>query len=143
MPIIISSIFGFIGSALTSVLGYKGEQARTVQAAIETLQKIDNNDSATIAAQANAISLILTQGSWLEKQWRPFLMILLMLLIGCWFFGYTPAHFNDPISPMMQQIIDILKIGIMGYVPARTIEKVINSIQIGSILKQLVAKKVL
>lgn len=142
MPVILTSLFSLIGTVATGLFGFKGDQAKTVQAAIETVKNIDNNDSATIAAQANAISLILTQGSWLERQWRPLLMILLMGLIGCWFFDLIPPNFNEPISPMMQQIIDLLKIGVMGYVPCRSLEKIVTSMQLGGILKQLIAKKI-
>lgn len=143
MTAIITSIFAFLGSAANGLFGFKGSQVKAVETAIETLKTVDNNDAATIAAQANAISVILTQGSWLEKQWRPILMLLLMTIIGCWFFGLVPPNFDGQISPMMREVLDLLKIGVMGYVPCRTLEKVITSINIASILKQMIGKKVL
>jgi len=140
MPVIMS-IITTIGGMFGSLMGSRGEQAKTVQTAIETLQKIDNNDSATIAAQANAISQILTQGSWLEQNWRPLLMLLLILIIGCWFFGLIPPNFDAPVSPMMDRILNLLTIGVAGYIPARTIDKAIQQWNIGSILKTLIEKK--
>lgn len=142
MPIF-AALFGAVGSFFTGLFNWKGEQAKTVQSALDLLKGIDANDSAAIAAQANALSIILTQGSWLERNWRPTLMFLLIVLIGSWFFGYIPPHFNDPISPMMAEVLELLKIGVMGYVPCRTIEKVMSQINLASVLKQLIGKKIL
>lgn len=143
MPVFLTSLFGFLGTSISSVFGFKGEQAKTVQSAIDLLKTVDTNDATSVAASANALSVILSQGSWLEKQWRPMLMIILIVMIGCWFFGLVPPHFNDPVSPMMQQVLDLLKVGVIGYVPCRTIEKVVQQINISSILKQIIAKKIL
>lgn len=142
MPVV-AAIFGAFGSVFSSLFNWKGEQAKTVQSAIELVKSIDTNDAASITAQANALSLILTQGSWLERNWRPVLMFLLITLIGSWFFGYVPPHFNDPLSPMMTEVLGLLKIGVMGYVPCRTIEKVMSQINLASVLKQLISKKIL
>src|SRR5690349_14349615 len=122
MPVIpiITALFSFLGSAVKGVFDFKGEQAKSVQSAMDLIKSLDSNEAATLTAQANALSVILTQGSWLEKQWRPFLMFLLMIIIGCWFFGYVPPHFNDPMSPMMQEVLSLLKIGLGGYIPCRT-----------------------
>lgn len=140
MPIL-ASIFGFLTSTVSSLFGFKGDQAKTVQSAIDTLKSMDASDTATISAHAQAITAILTQGSWLEQNWRPFLMLLLMLIIGCWFFGLVPPNFDEPVSPMMTRIIDLLTIGVAGYIPARTIDKAIQQWNIGSILKALIEKK--
>lgn len=140
---IIGPIFTFFSTIANGIFGWKGEQAKTVQNALDLVKSIDSNDSATLVAQANALSIILTQGSWLERNWRPILMFLLITLIGSWFFGYVPSNFNDPISPMMREVLDLLKIGVMGYLPCRTIEKVIANLNLSSILKQLITKKLL
>lgn len=141
MPVIIPAVLSFFTSIASGVFGFRGDQAKTVQTAMETLQKIDANDSAAISAHAQAISAILTQGSWLEQNWRPLLMVLLIVIIGCWFFGLVPPSFNDPVSPMMERVLNLLTVGVAGYIPARTIDKAIQQWNIGSILKELIKKK--
>lgn len=143
MPAFLTGIFSVLGSFVTGIFNFKGEQAKTVQSSIDLLKSINDGDSQSQVATAQALQVILSQGSWLEKQWRPFLMVLLMVIIGSWFFGYVPPHFNDPVSPMMQEVITLLKIGVGGYIPCRTIEKVITTLNISSILKEVIKKKIL
>src|SRR5689334_11889492 len=108
---IFSSIFGLAGSFFTGFFGWKGEQAKTVQDSLSLLKSVNDVDAQAITASAQAITSILTQGSWLERQWRPALMIMLILIVGCWFYGYVPPHFNDSVSPMMREVLDLLKVG--------------------------------
>lgn len=140
MPFI-AALLGFAGNFFSGLFGMKGEQAKTVQNALEVLKSVNDTDASAIASSANAIQAILTQGSWLERQWRPTLMILLIIIIGSWFFGYIPPHFNDPVSPMMREVLDLLKVGVIGYVPCRTLEKIVTQLNIGAILKAFIAKK--
>lgn len=143
MPLIFSSIFGFLGTCVGGLFGFKGEQARTVQSAFDVVKSLGDTDSAVLTAQANALSVILSQGSWLERNWRPFLMILLITIVACWFFGYTPPHFNDAISPMMDRVLTMLTIGVSGYIPCRTIEKIVTQMNLSKVLLELIKKKVL
>lgn len=141
MPIIFTAIFGFLGTAFTTLFGFKNEQAKTVQSALEVLKSVNDVDGQTITASAQALSSILTQGSFLEKNWRPLLMLILMVVVISFWFGYKPPNFDQPMSPMMMQVWDLLKIGLMGYLPCRTIEKIIQQISISGILKELVKKR--
>lgn len=142
MPII-ASLFGFLGSAVSGLFGFKGEQAKTVQTALEVLSSVNQVDAAVLPAQANALAVILSQGSYLERNWRPVLMVLLIIIVASWFFGYLPPHFNDPVSPMMERVLTLLTIGVGGYIPCRTLEKIATQFNIASILKQIIDKKVL
>jgi hypothetical protein len=139
MPVVFSALFSTIGSFFTGMFQYKGAQAETVQKALETLRSIDATDAQATTAAAQA----LTQGSWLERNWRPWFMLLCMAIVIAFFFGYTPQHINDPMSPMMREIWDLLKIGLMGYLPLRSVDKLVQQLNIGSILKTLINKKVL
>jgi hypothetical protein len=143
MPLILISLFGMLSTGMTALFGYKGDQAKTVQSALDVLKSVNDVDGQAITASAQAISAILTNGSFLERTWRPVLMVLLILIIGCWFFGFVPPHFNDSVSPMMREVLDLLKVGVIGYVPCRTLEKIMTQINIGSVLKQLIAKRLI
>lgn len=142
MLTVLSSLFSLFGTGISSFFGFKQAQVKSVQSAIDFIGGVDNNDAREAAAAAQALQQILTQGIWIEKVWRPTLMMILMGIIGSyWFFGYTPPYFDQPMSPMMVEIFSMLKIGLVGYIPARSIEKIMTNIQIGSILKTLISKK--
>jgi hypothetical protein len=141
MPFLLTSIFSTVGSFFTGLFGFKGEQARTVQSALDVLKSVNDVDGQAITAASQALSAILTQGSFLEKNWRPMFMLILMGIVISFWFGYKPPQFDEPMSPMMLQVWDLLKIGLLGYLPCRTIEKIVQQVNIGSILKSLVNKR--
>lgn len=149
MPIF-TAIFGLLGSIFSAgsniagnIIGFKTEQARTVQKALDVVKSIDDNDATATTATANALQEILTQGSFLEKNWRSWLMILIMVELGCNFFGYYPPHFNDVLSPMQERLFTLLEIGLGGYIIRRGIVDIVRMFSISSILKELIRKKVL
>lgn len=142
MLTILAALLGAVGNGISGFFGWKGEQVKVVQAAIDLLNNVDANDAKQVAAQAQALQVILTQGIWLEKIWRPMLMMILMGIIGSyWFFGYVPPYFDKPMTPMMAEIFGLLKIGLIGYIPGRTLEKIMTNINIAQVLKTLIEKK--
>lgn len=142
MPVIFSAVFGFLGSAVTGLFNFKGQQAETVQSALKLLGDVNTTDAQAQVAAASAISNILTQGSFLERNWRPSLMVIFMVIIVSFWFGHIPPHFNDPLSPMMDKILSMMEIGLGGYIPCRTFEKIVTQLNIGSILRTLISKKI-
>lgn len=141
MPIF-TALFGVIGSFFGGLFNYKNEQAKTVQSALDVLKSVNDVDGQQATAAAQALSSILTQGSFLEKNWRPVFMVICMAILVASFFGYVPPALNAPVTPTMQHIWTMLEIGLGGYLPLRTFEKVMTQINIGSILKALINKKV-
>ena len=141
MPVF-AMLFGAIGSFFTGLFNFKGQQAQTVQEAIKLLGDVNTSEAQAQIAAANAISIILTQGSFIERNWRPVFMVICMTVIVSFWFGHIPPHFNDNLSPMMDKIMNLLEIGLGGYIPCRTIDKAIQQINIGSILKTLIQKKI-
>lgn len=141
MPVI-AALFGAIGSIFSGFFNFKGQQAQTVQDTLKLLGDVNTTDAQAQVAAANALSVILSQGSWLERSWRPLFMLICMIIIVSFWFGHIPAHFNDPLSPMMDKVMNLLEIGLGGYIPCRTLDKAIQQINIGSILKTLIKKKI-
>lgn len=141
MPFL-AGLFGVVGSFFTGLFGMKAEQAKTVQSALEVLKSVNDVDGQSTTAAATALSAILTQGSFLEKNWRPVFMLICMGIVIASFFGYVPTHLNDPVTPTMDKIWTMLQIGLGGYLPLRTLEKIVQQLNIGSILKELIKKKI-
>lgn len=139
----LGAVFGFAGTATKGLFGFKGDQAKVVQTSLETLKGLNDDEAQAVVAQAQAMAAILTQGSFIERNWRACLMILLTVLIGCAFFGYVPPHFNDPISPMLERIFSLLEIGVSGYIVRYGIRDMIREFKLGSIIQALINKKIL
>ena len=139
----ISAVFGFLGTAVGGLFGFKGDQARTVQKALETLKGLNDAEAQSVVAQAEAIAAILSNGSFLERNWRAVFMCILIAILVASFFGYIPPHFNDPLSPMMERIFNLLEIGLGGYIVRYGVRDIVREFNIAGILKQIIGKKVL
>src|ERR1044071_4052910 len=128
MPFV--ALFGAITSFFGGLFNWKSVQAETIQKTIDVVGKICYNYAKSVAALANSLQIILSQGSWLEKNWRSWLMVGLMFILFASFFGYVPPHFNDKLSPMMEHCFSLLEIGLGGYIARRGIVDVVRSFNI-------------
>lgn len=63
--------------------------------------------------------------SWLQRNWRPLLMVWFSILIGGYWFGFVPR--NMPIE-IVGQLFDLVTIGVGGYVVGRTGEKIAREV---------------
>ena len=110
------NIFGRLVPDESKIAEFKAQLA---QAAIEA-------EAARVKAAGDIISAENNSGGWLASSWRPVTMyIFLAFLISAWF-GYTPPHMPDV---MLLEIFGLIKIGLGGYIGARTIEKSVSSIR--------------
>lgn len=138
-----TAVLNVLSGTLGKMFGWKEAQAKTVQDAIQAVSSIDDNDAKSVTAVANALQSILTQGSWLERNWRSWLMVALLVLIVSSWFGYSPPNINDPLSPTMSRYFDLLELGLGGYIARRGIVDIVRMFNIGSVLKALINKKVM
>ncbi len=70
------------------------------------------------------VSIITTeaQGNWLQRSWRPLTMVWFSILLGMYWFGFAPDYLiENPTT--VDQLFDLLKLGIGGYVLGRSVEK--------------------
>lgn len=142
MPFL-AALFGFLGSSLKGLFGFKEAQANIVNKTLDIVKGLDDNDASRVTASANAINAILTQGSWLEKNWRAFLMSSLVIVIISSWFGYIPPHFNDAMSPQMKEYFNLLEIGLGGYIAKNGLVEIVKMFNLSSILKTMISKKIL
>ena len=136
---LISLISSFFGGLFT----FKGDQAKTIQESLETLQSVQNSEGQSVIATAHALNAIFMNGSFLERNWRAAFMIICMTLLVFGFFGVYPPHFNDPLSPMMGRIFDLLEIGLGGYIVRYGVRDIVRQFNIAAIIKTFIEKKVL
>lgn len=137
---LIAGLFGTLGSAFSSFMGFKSQQGQIVQSALQTIATTNSSDAEYNAASARAIEALYSNGPPIERLWRPCLMWLIMaMLVARWFFGYTPPYITQM---ELSNIYQWLYIGLIGYMPLRSFEKIATMFNIGSILKTYIGKTV-
>ena len=138
----LSGVLGLIGSGITGFFGVKQSQTDLMNTGIKALS--DSNTSAANKEQAIAtiISSEVSSGYWLAAVWRPLIMLCLSFAVGAYFFGYTTPNLliDMPDNAMITRLFDLLQIGLCGYIPARTIEKVVSTLNVGKLLKEYLIK---
>jgi len=72
-----------------------------------------------------AIILAEAQGSWLQRNWRPGLMVWFAFLVGCYWFGLTAENLDES---SINGLLDIVMVGVGGYVVGRSAEKVAKTV---------------
>lgn len=80
--------------------------------------------AAELEAQANILMTEISGESWLQRNWRPIVMLFFVGLIGAHWLGQTPAN----LTPEERlAVFEIIKIGLGGYVLGRSAEKGIKA----------------
>ena len=115
------------GDAIKGTLEGAGNLAKDVRQAItgeipadkraELEAKMLQIESEIKQAQASVIIAEAQGDSWLQKSWRPITMLVFVGLILINQFGLFPVALSD-------EIWELLKIGLGGYVIGRSAEKV-------------------
>jgi hypothetical protein len=120
----------------------KNNQIDTLRTGVQILGDANSSAAQREQAIAQIISSEATSGYWLSAVWRPLVMVIFTGLILAYFFGYTTPNLLAPMpdNSIIKQIFDLLQIGLTGYIPARTIEKVVQSINVSSLLKAYLSK---
>lgn len=99
------------------------DQAARLKAEISTA--LINLDSEILDVQKSLI-LSETTGSWLQRNWRPGLMVLFAFLLTAHWFGFTPT--NMPVETV-ESLLDIIMVGVGGYVVGRSGEKIASTLR--------------
>jgi len=76
--------------------------------------------SSELEAQAKIV-LAEAQGSWLQRNWRPLLMVTFAGLVVAHWFGFTAPDIPEIVQ---NSLLNIVMVGVGGYVMGRSAEKV-------------------
>lgn len=85
---------------------------------LEYNTKILELQQAVIVAEAKS-------DSWLTRSWRPITMMVFLGLVVSYWLGYTPENIT---KEELGWVMDLIKIGLGGYVIGRSVEKVAPSV---------------
>lgn len=120
------------------MLGVLGAVAPMVKTLFNTIDKtIDNKAEAEkikqsiqqqllsgqlkeLEAQAQIITAE-AQGGWLQRNWRPLLMLVFAGLVVAHWFGFTAPNIPESVQ---NSLLNIVLVGVGGYVVGRSGEKI-------------------
>jgi len=117
---LVPAIAGIIGRVVDKAIPDKS-QAEKLKAELTTQVLQLNADE-----MKSATSIILAEvkgDSWLQRNWRPGLMVWFAGLVGAYWFGFTP----DNLTPeSIDHLFRLVQIGVGGYVVGRSGEKIVK-----------------
>lgn len=147
---VITTVVGFLSDGVKGFFGAKQANAEalsnTVNKVTEAARDANLSSSEREKAIASVIQSETSSGYWLAAVWRPLMMVIFGGLIVAYGFGWTTPVLLLPIpaDSFMGYLFEIFKYGILGYMPARTVEKIalefIKSKAIVSALEKLAKK---
>ena len=122
------ALLGSVGSLFGSFFNAKATTAGAIGSAIGEIAQADANSdmarSLPIVAEASS-------GSWLAVNWRPLTMMVFLAMIVSRWFGYSPPNMSpDEIGHLWY----LLTCGICGYGAQRTIEKIVDKVNVGRVV---------
>lgn len=125
------------------MLGILGAVAPMVKTLFNTIDKtIDNKAEAEkikqsiqqqllsgqlkeLEAQAQIITAE-AQGGWLQRNWRPLLMLVFAGLVVAHWFGFTAPNIPESVQ---NSLLNIVLVGVGGYVVGRSGEKIADKLR--------------
>ena len=114
---LIGSIGGKVLDIVDDVVEDKDEAN---QLKFEIQRQLIENKSSELEASAKIV-LAEAQGSWLQRNWRPLLMVTFTGLIVAHWFGLTAPNISESVQ---NSLLNIVMIGVGGYVVGRSGEKI-------------------
>lgn len=84
-------------------------------------QKFTELDNVLAEHQASVVAAE-AQGSWLQRNWRPLTMLTFLVLT-------VLNQFNLLVVPLSEEIWDLFKVGLGGYIGGRSLEKVVKTMK--------------
>ena len=115
---LIPAITSLLGTAIDKAIPDK-DAAEKLKAEV-TLAVLKQNNSEL----EGAVKIITAEAqgeSWLQRNWRPLLMLWFAGLVGAHWLGFTPPNLPESV---VINLLDIVQVGVGGYVLGRSAEKV-------------------
>ena len=121
---LIDSIGGTIDGLVTS-----DEERLELKAKIA--QQVNQHFIQLMQIQASVINKE-AEGNWLQRSWRPVLMLVFGGLLIMRWLGFTTTI---PLEVEIE-LMAIIKLGIGGYVVGRSAEKIVKNVDLGALKKR-------
>ena len=130
----LNGIFGNLLNIVESVIQNDKEKYRIKEEILnsqtQAITEISNYLKELEIARTKTIVSELTGHSWIQRNWRPVLMLTFIFII-IWNYILAPL-LNIRTVQTPDQMWNLIKIGIGGYLGGRSFEKIISMIQGGN-----------
>jgi len=134
-----------VGSMVASALGVSSTPDAVAaaiksdpQAAIKIRQIEAQLEQTRLEVRGQAIQAEATGESWLQRNWRPLTMIWFSILLGGYWFGYTPENLSEE---AILSLFGLIKLGLGGYVLGRSAEKITKELSGSGIIANMMKSK--
>jgi hypothetical protein len=117
----IASLIPVFGGLLDKVLPDKEAAAA---AKLRLLELDQAGETQELKAARDVIVAEAGGESWLQRNWRPITMLLLVGLLGAHWFGFTAPNVTPE---QVVEFTELVKLGLGGYVVGRSAEKGIKA----------------
>lgn len=140
MPFLLG-LLSLFSSGIKGLFGVKQAQVDVIKSSVDVLNSGIANDAQKTTAVAQILTAEASSGYWLAACWRPMFMCIFMVMIISFWFGHSPPQLNASMPPMIGRLFDLIELGLGGYIPCRTLEKIVSQINLSSVIKQLIGNK--
>ena len=106
-----------VGKVLDRILP---DKAQREAAKLQLAELEQSGELAEISAKANVIMAEAKGESWLQRNWRPLMMVWFAALVGVHWFGWTPENLKPE---HVTELYQLVQLGITGYIVSRGAEK--------------------
>lgn len=104
------------------------DKAEADKVKLQMAMEIAAADQRELEAAAKVIMAEAQGESWLQRNWRPLLMLWFAGLVGAHWLGYTPPNLPESV---VTSLLDIVQVGVGGYVVGRSAEKIVKEYKRG------------
>ena len=104
------------------------DKAEADKVKLQMAMEIAAADQRELEAAAKVIMAEAQGESWLQRNWRPLLMLWFAGLVGAHWLGYTPPNLPESV---VVSLLDIVQVGVGGYVVGRSAEKIVKEYKRG------------
>lgn len=116
----IGGILSLVGTAIDKVWPDAGE-AQKLKAKIT--DELLRNEAEYTKSLAGIVMAEAKSESWLTANWRPLVALFLCFNLGAYFWGFAPEYLVEN-PDRVEDLFDLLKICIGGYIVGRSGEKI-------------------
>ncbi len=114
-------IIGELGKTVSTLVTTDDEKqtqkAKLTEIVMSNLNRLYDAQSSVIKAEMS--------GNFLQKSWRPIMMLTFGVIIVMKWFGYTDANISESLE---MELLSIIKLGLGGYVVGRSVEKIATKV---------------
>lgn len=110
-----------IGNVLDNVITNDEEKSK----AKNELTEIVTSKLSELAGYQRDVIVQELKGNWLQRSWRPLVMLIFASILVAKWFGWTDPSIDISLEI---ELMSLLKIGIGGYIAGRSLEKISGTV---------------